>query len=71
MDLPMLREELQFAAELGHPFREHREDVLLFDGVVEVQLRAEAEPGHDELARGEPAGLFACAGAGVLQLVPG
>jgi hypothetical protein len=45
--------------------------VLLFDGVVEVQLRAEVETGHDELARGESAGLFACAGAGVLQLVPG
>jgi hypothetical protein len=45
--------------------------VLLFDGVVEVELRAEAEPGHDELARGEPARLFACTGAGVLKLVPG
>lgn len=70
VDLPVLREEVQFTPELGHPFREHREDVLPLDRVVEVELRAEAKPGHNELARGESAGLFACAGAGVLQLVP-
>lgn len=70
VDLPVLRDERQFAPELRHPFREHGEDVLLFDGVVEVELRAEGEPGRDELAGGEPAWSFACAGAGVLKLVP-
>jgi hypothetical protein len=77
MDLPMLGEEVQLAPELGHLFCEDGEDVLLFDGVVEVELGAEVQPGLDELAGGEAAStglsFFACAGAGagVLQLGPG
>lgn len=63
----MLLQEVQFLAELGHFLRENGEDVLFFDGVVEVELGAEGEAGEDELAG---VFLFAGGGTGVLEVVP-
>ena len=45
MDLLMLFEEGQFLTELGHFLREDGENVLFFDGVVEVELGAKGEAG--------------------------
>lgn len=51
--------------ELGHLGREHREDVLLLDGVVRAEVRAELQAGGKELLEGE----VARAGVGFARMV--
>lgn len=70
VDLPVLLQQVHVTAELGHLARQHGEDALLLDLVVQVQLRDERETPVDELPDRHPRGPFVV-GAGVVELVPG
>ena len=70
VDLLVLRQQFQLFAERRHFLREDREDVLLFDRVVDGEVVREVVAGLQEGAEGHALGFFA-GGAGAVEEVPG